>query len=135
MGITIDARGKRWLRFLLGGVVNTAFSYAAYLSLKTLLAYQLAYIIAYALGVVFAYWFNARWVFRVPLSWKGLFAYPVVYVIQYLLSALFLGVLVEMFGINANFAPIFVVVALLPITYLMSRFVLNPDTKTKKIRT
>ncbi|WP_313311926.1 GtrA family protein [Pulveribacter sp.] len=121
----------RGLRFIVGGGANTAFSYVIYLLLKTTMPYQWAYLIAYTMGIVFAYWVNARWVFRVPLSWRGLLSYPIVYVVQYLISALLLGVLVEVLGINVTFAPIFVVVASLPLTYLMNRFVLNSGIKEK----
>ena len=125
MGAGGGARTKRWLRFLLGGGVNTAFSYAVYLALNTIFAYQLAYFIAYALGVVFAYWFNALVVFRVPLSWKGLFSYPVVYVIQYLAAAFLLGGLVERAGIVESLAPLVVAIVMVPVTYVMSKLVLG----------
>lgn len=128
--ITREGAG-RGLRFLVGGAINTAFTYAVYLLLKIIIPYQWAYFMAYALGVIFSYWFNARWVFRVPLSWRRLFSYPIVYVLQYLLSALCLGVLVEKLGVSVNLAPICVVVALLPITYLMNHFVLLFGAKAK----
>ncbi|MBT9173985.1 MAG: hypothetical protein DDT21_02396 [Syntrophomonadaceae bacterium] len=125
MGSEAYARRKRWLRFLLGGGVNTAFTYALYLALNTILAYQLAYFIAYALGVVFAYWFNAAVVFRVPLSWKGLCSYPVVYLVHYLVSAFLLGGLVELAGIVESLAPLVVALVMVPVTYVMSKFVLE----------
>ena len=125
MGKELDNKWQRWLRFLLGGAVNTAFSYAVYLALNTVLAYQVAFLIAYATGVVFAYWFNATVVFRVPLTWKGLFSYPVVYVIQYLASAVLLSGLVEMLGVAELFAPLVVSIAMLPVTYMMSKLVLG----------
>lgn len=125
MGYEADKRIKRWPRFLLGGVVNTAFSYGVYLILNTILTYQWAYFIAYAFGVVFAYGFNAVVVFRVPLSWKGLFSYPVVYVVQYAASAFLLGGLVELMGLAESFAPLAVAIVMLPVTYVMSKFVLN----------
>ena len=131
--ITREGAG-RGLRFLVGGLINTAFTYALYLLLKIIVPYQWAYFIAYALGVIFAYWFNARWVFRVPLSWQGLFSYPIVYILQYLLSALLLGALVEKLDVSVNLAPIYVVVALLPITYLMNHFVLVFGDKIKRGR-
>lgn len=134
MKVALDKREKRWLRFFLGGMLNTALSYSVFLALTFIFAYQLSYFIAYALGVVFAYLINALWVFRVQLSWKGLFSYPIVYVIQYLLSALLLGVLVEIFAVSVKLAPIFVIVALFPITYLISRFILQPDAKIKEMR-
>jgi putative flippase GtrA len=134
MGVLVNERIDRWLCFLTGGAVNTAFSYTVYLFLKIIMAYQWAYFIAYALGVVFAYWFNASWVFRVPISWRGLLSYPIVYVIQYLISALFLGALIEKWGVSVNLAPFYVIVALLPITYLMNRVVLTLTSKTKAVR-
>lgn len=128
-------KAKRWVRFLFGGGANTTFTYVVYLGLKTMLPYQGAYFIAYAMGVVFSYWFNAVVVFRVPLTWKGFLSYPIVYVIQYLLSALFLGTLVELLGVSVAFAPIVVVVVLFPITYLTSKFVLNRDGAGKRLQT
>ncbi len=127
----LDAGWQRWLRFLLGGAVNTAFSYAVYLALNTILAYQVAFFIAYALGVVFAYWFNAVVVFRVSLSWKGVFSYPIVYVIQYLASAFLLGGLVELVGIVESLAPLVVALVMLPVTYVMSKFVLGWTNTSK----
>ncbi|NML62587.1 GtrA family protein [Massilia sp. RP-1-19] len=113
------------MRFVAGGVANTAFSYGVYLLLQFVMDYQLAYLVAYAAGIVFAYWFNARHVFRVPLSWRGLFAYPLVYVVQYGLSALLLHVLVERLGAAPAWAPLPVTVAMLPLTYAMNRLVLT----------
>ncbi len=124
MGSAPDARRKRWLRFLLGGVVNTAFSYAVYLALNTVFAYQLAFFVAYALGVVFSYWFNATVVFQVSLSWKGLLSFPAVYFVQYVASAFSLGGLVELAGIAESWAPLLVALLMLPVTYVMSKFVL-----------
>jgi putative flippase GtrA len=126
-----DAVMKRWLRFLAGGGINTAFTYAVYLGLNRVMPYQAAYFIAFALGIVFAYWFNAVVVFRVPLSWKGLFSYPVVYVVQYVASAFLLGGLVEVLGIKQSLAPLVVSVVMVPVTYVMSRFVIGWTSRTK----
>lgn len=120
----------RWLRFIIGGGINTGITYLVYLGFNAVLPYQFAYLIAFTLGVFFSYWFNARLVFGVPLSWNGLFSYPIVYVIQYLVSAFFLGGLVEFFRISESIAPIVVAVALTPVTYLMSKFVLG-ETRGK----
>lgn len=124
MGSAPDARSKRWLRFMLGGGVNTAFTYAVYLALNTVFGYQLAFFVAYVVGVFFSYWFNAAVVFRVPVSWKGLFSFPVVYVIQYAASAIALGGLVELAGIAESGAPLLVALVMLPATYAMIKFVL-----------
>lgn len=131
MTLFTGPRAQRWLRFIVGGTINTAFTYLLYLVFNSFLAYQIAYFAAYAIGVVFAYWFNATVVFQVPLSWKGLFSYPVVYIIQYILSAFFLGSLIELFQIGESIAPLLVAGAMIPITYLMSKFVLQGKVQNR----
>lgn len=121
----LDPRLRQWLRFLIGGGINTAATYAVYLLLHAVLAYQVAYLLAYAAGIVFSYWFNARVVFRTALSWKGLAAYPLVYLVQYAASALLLGALVESADISKQFAPLIVTALMMPLTYLMSKIVLD----------
>lgn len=118
-------KAQRWLRFVVGGGINTGFTYLAYLGLNTLLPYQVAYLIAYAVGIVFSYGFNARVVFHVPLSWRGLFSYPIVYVVQYGLSALLLGGLVEHLHIAESLAPLVITIALIPLTFVLSKLVLE----------
>ena len=114
----------RWLRFVLGGVINTGFSYLLYLALNLVLPYHYSYLLAYLVGIVFAYWFNARFVFAVPLSWRGLFSYPLVYALQYFASALLLESLIARFGVSEQWAPLWVAAVMLPITFVMSKFVL-----------
>jgi putative flippase GtrA len=121
------------MRFILGGGANTAFTYSAYLAMKLVLEYQVAYLIAYAMGVVFAYWFNAVVVFRVPLTWKGFFSYPLVYVIQYGASALLLGVVIEVVGLSETLAPLVVTIGMVPLTYVMSKLVLGWANRPKMV--
>lgn len=116
---------QRRLRFLVGGATNTAFTYGMYLLLKLVLQYQIAYLIAYCCGVIFAYWFNAVYVFKVPLSWKGALSYPVVYVVQYGASAVLLELLVKLAKINSTFAPLIVTVCMVPLTYVLSKVLLE----------
>lgn len=126
-----NPRAQRWLRFLLGGGVNTAFTYGIYLALNLVMNYQWAYLFAYIIGVVFAYCFNAVLVFRVPLSWKGFFSYPLVYVIQYGASALLLGALVEFANMSEKFVPLLVSVCMVPLTYTISKLILAWSNDSK----
>lgn len=123
--VMIGPKVQRWLRFVVGGGINTGFTYLVYLGMNFFLSYQVSYFIAYATGIIFSYWFNARIVFRVPLSWTGLFSYPIAYVVQYLVSAFFLGRLVEFFRINELIAPLIATIALIPMSYLISKFLLE----------
>jgi putative flippase GtrA len=113
------------IKFLIGGVINTAFTYCLYLSLQVILAYQVAYAVAFACGIVFSYWFNAMVVFKTAMSWKGLFAFPLVYLVQYLLSAMLLSVFVERLGMPQSIAPLTVIVLTIPVTFVLTRWLLR----------
>lgn len=113
------------LAYLIGGGLNTAFSYCIYLVLVRFLDYQAAYLIAYIAGIFSSYWINSVFVFRTPMSLRGLLTFPLVHVFQYIASAVLLWLLVEQIGLNLTIAPLVVTAALLPITFLLSRFVLN----------
>lgn len=121
----ISPKVQRWLRFIVGGGINTGFTYLVYICINNFTSYQVAYLFAYILGIVFSYWFNARFVFKTPLSWRGLLSYPLVYVLQYLMSAVLLGILVDFFGTNESIAPLLITVLMIPVTYLMSKIVLQ----------
>lgn len=116
---------QHWIRFITGGAINTGFTYALYFLLQGFIYYQIAYAIAYAAGIVFSYWFNACFVFKVPLTWRGLFAYPIVYAVQYCLSAGLLGFFIEFIHIPRQVGPLLVLVLMIPFTFFMSRWVLR----------
>lgn len=113
------------IKFLIGGCINTIFTYCLYLGLQVALAYQVAYAVAFACGIVFSYWFNAVIVFKTAISWKGLFAFPLVYLVQYLLSAVLLSVFVERLGISQSVAPLTVIVLTIPATFVLTRWFLR----------
>ncbi|MGY2258325.1 GtrA family protein [Pseudomonas sp. SDO55104_S430] len=113
------------IKFVIGGGINTAFTFALYYVLQIVLPYQVAYALAFATGIVFSYWFNATIVFRTPVSWKGFFAFPLVYLAQYLLSAVLLSVFVERFGIPQGVAPLVVIVVTIPVTFVLTRWFLH----------
>lgn len=125
-------RAHRWLRFIISGGTNTGFTYLVYLGLCVFVRYQVAYLFAYATGVVLSYWLNARVVFQVPLSWRGLFLYPIVHLAQYAVSALLFGSLIECIGLRQNVAPLVVPILTLPITYLMSELALREKRQRVK---
>ncbi|MGE4062577.1 MAG: GtrA family protein [Rhodospirillaceae bacterium] len=120
----------RWLRFVAGGAANTAVTYAVYLALIRFMPYLWAYFVAYVIGIVIAFVVNSRFVFRVPLSLKRFFAYPLVYIVQYLVSTVLLAACVEVLGLSVSIAPLVVIATMIPVSYLLNRFVLvrAPDS-------
>lgn len=116
---------RELLRFLVTGSINTLASWLVYLTLNKVMPYTLAYTGAYAFGTVFTYYLNTRWVFRVPMSWKTFLQFPSVYVVQYGLGVMLVWGLVETWPVLEPVAPLVVVLGTLPVTFLMSRFILK----------
>ena len=116
---------KEILRFLISGSTNTLVCWIIYLVLNQLLSYTLAYTGAYLFGTLFTYYLNTRWVFKVPMSWRTFLRYPLVYVAQYLLGVSLVWVIVDRFHCPEAFAPLAVVAMTVPVTFLLSRFILR----------
>lgn len=124
---------KKFVKFIAVGLGGTILSYFCYLLLLEFLTYQQSYFISYALGIVYSYIFNSRYVFKSGLSIKKFLIFPSVYILQYLCSALGLFWLVDKLYLNASYAPIVVSVVTIPITFVVSKFVLE-RTETRVSR-
>src|SRR5262249_29848587 len=113
------------LRFLVAGAFNTAVTYALSLGLLRLVDYTQAYTIAYAVGIAFAYFVGTGFVFRVRRSVRGALSFPVVYLAQYLLGVLVLRLAVDTLGVAKPFALLIVIATTLPVTFVLSRWLLH----------
>ncbi|MBW6466845.1 MAG: GtrA family protein [Brevefilum sp.] len=116
---------KEVLLWAIGGGINTVLTYGLYLLLDLVLSYRIAFTASYVIGIIFAYFFNALVVFKSGLSLKKFLQFPLVYLVQYLLSIGLLEVLVQGLNINPTIAPIFVLIIVTPVTYLLSRWILK----------
>jgi putative flippase GtrA len=116
---------RQFLRFVFVGCVNTGISYVVFLVLSQQVGYQLAYVAAYAAGIVSAYLLNTRFVFGTAPSIATALAYPLVYLVQYLLGAFVLHVAVEWLTIAPHWAAIAALVLTVPVSFLLNRVVLK----------
>jgi len=114
-----------FIRFLLVGVLNTAFSYLLYASLILIgLKYLLAFSISYVAGVLFNFQTIGRLVFK-NKSNKLLFRFVGVYVVIYLLNAEGLRI-ADALNINIEYkTKMLVASAILVVPMAMVSFVLN----------
>lgn len=112
------------LRFVVAGGLNTLLTYAIYLACLQIVAYQAAYTVSYLAGIVIAFFFYSRYVFRTEATVGKALQFPAVYVVQYLLGLGMLYLVVTWLGIPAWLGPVFVIAVTLPATYLFSRVIL-----------
>ena len=112
-------------RFIVWGVIRTGLAFMIYVCLLWLCPYGVAYTISYAAGIFISYWLNAIFVFQEPLRISRALQYPVVYLVQYPLGLGLLFLLVEVAHISRIVAPLLIVVLTLPITFLLSRYLIR----------
>jgi putative flippase GtrA len=119
---------REFIGFVLVGAANTGLTYLLYLALLQIARYPVAYSLTFVVGIFLSYYLNARFVFRVPLQLRKALQYPAVYAIQYLLGLGLLYLMVEILRMNEAIAPLLVVVITVPVTFLMSRYVIRGRT-------
>ncbi len=124
-----------FIRFVFMGGLNTVLTNVFYMLLLFILPYAVSFTVSYIAGIGLAYYLNSVFVFKKRMEWKKALQFPVVYIVQYLIGLGLMFLLIELAGVNEVLAPWLVVLLTLPITFLMSRFiikgrVLMPDKST-----
>lgn len=114
-----------FLRFLIVGGLNTLITYLVYLVFLGIADYRVAFTISFTFGIFIAYFLNSLVVFKVTFCWKKLLQYPIIYLVQYLLALVLLNLEVELMSIDQVIAPLINVVLLLPVTFVLNRYILQ----------
>jgi putative flippase GtrA len=127
-------RRAQFARYLVAGAVNTAVTYALLVVAMRWIGYLAAYTVIYALGIAFGYWLQSRFVFHVPLAWRAALRYPLVYLVQYAFGFVLLALLVDTVHVDKDLAALVVVIANVPLGFLLSRRVLLRDADVSSAR-
>ena len=122
---TLHRLAGEFLRFLVMGGANTIVAYAIYLLLLHWMRYEIAYTIGYAVGIAMAYLLSSRFVFRQPFRRRSAARFPLVYVAQFLISFVLLRIAVEWLRVPEWLALGFAVVATIPVTFVLSRWIIR----------
>lgn len=117
--------GVEFTRFVALRALCAVFSYGLYVALLLVMRYEAAYVIAFIAGVALAYVVNAKVVFEEPMRRKSALWFPFVYLFQFLLCLVLLRVSVERLGVPEWLALGVAVGVTLPITFLLSRWVIR----------
>lgn len=115
---------RQFLRFLLGGGVNTVATYGLFVVLDQVMAPSMAYTVTYLAGIVLSYLINTFLVFRTGVSLRSFLQFPGVYLAQYLVGLILLNFLTDS-GLDSRLAMIGVIAVNIPLTFALTRFVLR----------
>lgn len=122
----LDQLGE-FVRFGLVGVLATAIHYGIYLLLNCVLVSWLAYSIGYGISFLCNFYLSSVFTFRSKASIKKGIGFGMSHVVNYLLHVLLLSLFLRL-GMNEQVAPIPVFVIVVPVNFLLVRFVFKSKT-------
>lgn len=122
-----DAAGDwdEFLRFLIGGTINTVITYALFLALDRIFHHSIAYTLSFLAGIAIAYALASIFVFRTGFALRSALRFPGVYVVQYLYGLAALWLLIDVARMRSEFAMLLVIATLVPITFVLTRYVVR----------
>ncbi|MGM9454681.1 GtrA family protein [Legionella bozemanae] len=123
-----QADKKQMLGFAITGILSTLIMFGLYVMLYQFINYQYAYLIAYTISVVALYFMNKS-VFKGIMSLETILEFPLIYLLQYVLGALSLEFIVWL-GFSATYAPLIIVIILLPVTFILNRIVFSKHKRS-----
>lgn len=112
------------IRFGIVGIVATAVHYGIYLILKMWIQVSVAYTIGYVLSFLVNFWLSNVFTFRTKPSWKNGFGFGVSHIINYVLHIVLLNIFIWL-GMSSTWAPIPVLLIVVPVNFLLVRMVLR----------
>lgn len=118
----IPGKLGEFVRFGLVGVLATAIHYGIYLLLNCVLVSWLAYSIGYGVSFLCNFYLSSVFTFRSKASIQKGIGFGMSHVVNYLLHVLLLSFFLSL-GMNEQVAPIPVFVIVVPVNFLLVRFV------------
>ena len=113
---------KEFVRFVLVGVIATGIHYGVYWLLMKVMNVNIAFTIGYVVSWFCNLFLSARFTFKESVSVKRGVGFALSHFVNYLLHMFFLNVFLAI-GFSAEVAPIFVYIIVVPINFLLVRFV------------
>ena len=113
---------REFVRFAIVGLIATVIHYGIYYLLNLYINVNVAYTIGYVFSWVVNLYLTAHFTFKSRLSFKKGVGFALSHLVNYLLHILFLNLFLAI-GVSETIAPLFVFALVIPINFLLVRFV------------
>lgn len=111
-----------FFRFVIVGLVATGIHYGIYYLLERIINVNIAYTIGYAVSWFVNLFLTSHFTFKSQLSFKKSVGFAFSHLVNYLLHMLSLNIFLAI-GLSAEIAPLFVFAVVIPVNFLLVRFV------------
>lgn len=115
---------KEFFRFGIVGCIATFVHYAVYVLLNLWINTTIAYSIGYLISFIGNFYLSNKFTFKTQPSLKKGVGFGISHLINYLLQVALLNLFILM-GVKEQYAPFPVYVIVIPINFLLVRFVLK----------
>lgn len=113
---------SQFLRFLVVGVLNTGFSFGVFAALSYLgLHYTVASFAALIAGIISGHWLHGTHVFGTK-STSTFINYVIIWVLLYAINVALIGLSIR-FGASQILGGAIAVIFVIPVSYLLQRFI------------
>ncbi|HDJ1252470.1 TPA: flippase GtxA [Staphylococcus aureus] len=115
------------LKFIIVGGINTLNYYVVYLLLLKLLhiEYMISHITGFLVAFVISYYLNCYFVYRGKPTWRKFISFPITQIVNVSLQTVLLYVFVSWLNLPAEIAPFAGLVITIPITFVLSKWILK----------
>lgn len=115
------------IRFVIVGGINTINYYIVYLLFLKLfhVHYLISHIIGFIVALIISYYLSCYFVYKVKPTLKKFLAFPLTQVVNMGTQFILLIIFVEFLHINDVYAPFIGLIFTIPITYLLSKYILK----------
>lgn len=117
-------------RFCLVGVANTGFYYGTYRLFLLMMPYMAAHIVAWCFAIVFSFFLNCYFTFKVRPTWKRFIVFPSTTFANFIITTIGAYILIEHLSVSNKYGPLIASLIAIPITFTLTRLVLGktPDS-------
>lgn len=115
---------QEFLKFAIVGALAAGIHYAVYFWLQHYAKVNIAYTIGYMVSLVCNFYLTAHFTFRSKANAKKAVGFGVSHLINYILHLLLFNVFLFL-GVHRLLAPVFVLLIVVPINFLLIRFVFS----------
>ncbi|MEU2354142.1 GtrA family protein [Streptomyces misionensis] len=122
---------RQIVTFAVVGVLNTAVYYGLYLLFLAWLPYLAAHVLAFALSMVGSFFLNARFTYRIRPTWRKFLLFPLTNAANFVITTAGVYVIVDVLHAGSRFAPLLASAAAIPITFVVSRWIMLPGAKVR----
>lgn len=116
---------RQLLTFAAIGVINTATYYGLYLLFLIPLPYLGAHVLAFLLSMTGSFFLNARFTYRTRPTWRKFLLFPLTNAANFLITTAGVYVIVGVLHHGSRFAPLVASMAAIPVTFVVSRWVMD----------